>query len=118
MPSLLEYALEDFCFVDKSHVDDGYGGFISSFKDGAVFKADANFFTSSNSVIADKMTDSRNCTITTLKNVELQPYDIVKRLSDKCVFRVLSVGKDTETPKTAALNMRQVKAEVWVIPDE
>ena len=56
-------------------------------------------------------------TVTTAKNVNLQFHDVFKRLSDGKVFRVKTDGDDKKTPKSAGLNMRQVRAEEWTVVD-
>ena len=116
--SLLTEAYEPFVFMEKSLVPDGYGGYMRSWVPGTQFSATANFQQSSVANIADQMTERVNCTITTPKAVILDKFDVVKRLSDGQVFRVLSNGKDTKTPDSAALDMRQSKAELWEIPED
>ena len=116
--SLLTEAYEPFVFMEKSLAPDGYGGYMRRWTEGAKFQATANFQQSNVATIADQMTERVNCTITTPKSVTLDKFDVVKRLSDGQVFRVLSDGKDNKTPRSATLDMRQSKAELWEIPEE
>lgn len=117
--SLLESAYEPFVFVSKSFVPDGEGGMIPTWVDGTdTFPASADFATSSLAKIADKLTEKINCTITTPKSITLDYMDVIKRVKDGVYFRILSNGANTKTPESAALDMRQSKAEVWTPPDK
>lgn len=116
--SLLSEAYEPFVFMQKNLVPDGYGGYKRAWTQGAEFPAIANMPNSSVSTIADKMTERVNCTITTSRAISLDEFDVIKRLSDGQVFRILSNGKDKKTPKSAGLDMRQSNAELWEIPDD
>ena len=42
---------------------------------------------------------------------------MVRRASDGKIFRVTSDGDDKRTPRSAALNMRNVSAEEWIPND-
>ena len=67
--------------------------------------------------IAEKQGVTALYTITTKKNVNLQYHDVIRRKSDGKVFRITSDGDDKHTPDSAGLNMRQVTAEEWVLPN-
>ena len=56
-------------------------------------------------------------TFTTRKNIMLNNYDVLRRESDKKIFRVTSDGDDSFTPDSAGLNMRQVSCEEWRLPN-
>lgn len=113
--SLLESAFEHVVLLDKTTQPDGEGGFVSSWNDGAEFKAAITFDSSLQSKIAEKQGVTSLYTITTRKNINLQYHDVIRRKSDGKVFRVTSDGDDKFTPETASLDMRQVSAEEWVI---
>ena len=111
--SLLSEAMETCVMQDKTTEADGYGGFISTWRDGAEFKA---------AIVLDNSTEARIgavqgvtafYTITTEKAVNLQYHDVLKRVRDGKLFRVTSDGDDKATPASAMLNMRQVSAEEW-----
>ena len=115
--SLLSDAMEACQMIDKTTEEDGYGGFIPRWVLGATFQAAV--------VLDDSMTAQTALaegvtgvyTVTTAKNVNLQFHDVFKRLSDGKVFRVKTDGDDKKTPKSAGLNMRQVRAEEWAVVD-
>lgn len=115
--SLLDSAYEPFRFIEKRFSPDGEGGFIPTWSEGAEFKATADFATSSLSKIADALTEKVSCTITTSRTIVLEPMDVIQRISDGQYFRVTSDGKNKKTPVSASLDMRQVSAELWRLPD-
>lgn len=115
--SLLDSAMEAFAVLDKTTAPDGYGGFISVWTQGAEFKAAATFDTSIEARVAGVQGVTSLYTITTSKAINLQYHDVIKRLSDDKIFRITSDGDDKKTPKPATLDMRQVTAEEWSLPN-
>lgn len=115
--SLLSDAMENFQMMDKTTVDDGYGGFKPVWVPGAEFKAAVVYDDS----IAAQQALSEGVTgvytVTTGRNINLQFHDVFKRLSDGKIFRVKTDGDDKKTPRSAGLDMRQVRAEEWSIVD-
>lgn len=111
--SLLDEAFEKFTIIDKTTAPDGYGGVVISWKDGAEISAAAVLNSSAGAVVAQAITEKSTYTITTRKNVTLMFHDIIRRESDKKVFRITSDGDDMKTPDSANLNMRNVTAEEW-----
>ena len=116
--SLLENAMEDCVIMNKTIVDDGYGGYIPRYVDGVGFKAAIVLNNSMEARIAEQAGVTALYTITTSKALNLQYHDVFKRVSDGKIFRVTSDGDDKKTPASATLDMRQVSAEEWKIPDE
>lgn len=111
--SLLSQAMENCIMLDKTTVADGYGGFTTTWTDGAEFKAAIVLDNSMQARIAEQQGVTAMYTVTTGKAVNLQYHDVFKRLRDKKIFRVTSDGDDKKTPESASLNMRQVSAEEW-----
>lgn len=109
--SLLEEAMEPCVMLDKQTKDDGYGGFINTWVEGAQFNAAITFDTSIEARTA--MADGVHSvyTVTTTRNLTLQYNDVFRRIKDGKLFRVTSDGDDSYTPKSAGLDMRQVTAE-------
>lgn len=116
--SLLEAAYEDFVMLDKTTVPDGYGGFYATWTEGASFIAAATYDTSIEARTAAVQGVTSLYTITTPKSVTLEYHDVIKRISDEVIFRVTSDSKEKQTPPSASLNMRQVTAEKWELPNE
>lgn len=115
--SLLDEAMEDFTMIDKTTAPDGYGGTTTVWKDGAPIQATAVLNDSMQARIAEKQGVTALYTITTKKNINLQYHDVLRRESDGKIFRITSDGDDNKTPKSAGLNMRNVSAEEWVLPN-
>lgn len=114
--SLLEEAMDECRFLDKTRVPDGYGGVKIHWSNGAQFPAAITFDTSMQSRIAGAQGVSSRYTVTTRKDLTLEYHDVFKRIRDGKIFRVTSDGDDKATPASATLNMRQVTAEEWEIP--
>lgn len=116
--SLLSDAMETCVMLDKQTRSDGYGGYISTWVEGADFQAAITLDTSIEARTAEQAGVTALYTVTTKKTINLQYHDVFRRSSDKKVFRVKSDGDDKHTPKSATLNMRQVTAEEWELPNE
>ena len=104
--------------IDKTTTSDGYGGYITTWVEGAEFQAAIVLDSSMQARIAEQQGVTALYTITTKKVMNLQYHDVFKRSSDGKIFRVTSDGDDKKTPESAGLNMRQVSAEEWVLNDE
>ena len=117
MMSLLAEAMESCVLYNKSVVEDGYGGYKTVYSPGVTFQAAIVIDNSINAQVAMSSGSVGVYTVTTQKSFNLQYHDVFKRSSDDKVFRVLSDGDDKKTPKSAGLNMRQVNAEEWSIPN-
>lgn len=115
--SLLTEAMEKCTMMDKKTEPDGYGGYISNWVDGAAFDAAIIFNSSMEARVAEQQGVTSMYTVTTSKAMTLEYHDVFKRVSDGKVFRVTSDGDDNYTPKSATLDMRQVTAEEWSLPN-
>lgn len=115
--SLLDEAMEKCIYLDKTTAPDGYGGTTISWQEGAEFYAAIVFDTSMEARVADKQGMTSLYTITTRKNLTLEYHDVFRRLRDGKIFRVTSDGDDKHTPASANLDMRQVTAEEWSLPN-
>ena len=111
--SLLSEAMESCVMQDRATASDGYGGFTTSWSNGATFKAAIVLDSSLQARVAAVQGVTALYTVTTERNVNLQFHDVFKRASDGKVFRVTSDGDDKKTPASAGLNMRQVSCEDW-----
>lgn len=116
--SLLDEAMEDCRIINKRIIEDGYGGYITEYVDGAKFSAAIVLNSSMQAKIAEQQGVTGLYTVTTEKVLNLQYHDVFRRESDKKIFRVTSDGDDNKTPMSAGLNMRQVSAEEWSLPNE
>ena len=113
--SLLSAAMEKCVCLNKQTQADGYGGYITTWVEGARFDAAITFDTSIEARRAEAEGVSSLYTVTTSRALTLEYHDVFRRISDGKVFRVTSDGDDKFTPASTALDMRQVTAEEWVI---
>lgn len=115
--SLLSEAMEKCVLLNKTSAPDGYGGRVDTWVESDfTFDAAITFDTSMQARRADAEGVKSLYTVTTGKGTTLEYHEVFKRVSDDKVFRVTSDGDDKYTPASAALNMRQVTAEEWSIP--
>ena len=115
--SLVDAAMIDSNIMDKITEPDGRGGVITHYVEGAAIKVAYSFDTSTESRIGEKQGANNRYTLTTRRSVILQYHDVVKRSSDGKIFRVTSDGYDNYTPGSSSLDMRQVEAEEWSLPN-
>ena len=115
--SLLDESMETCVMLNKQTSADGYGGYITTWTEGASFNAAIVIDTSIEARAAEKQGVTSLYTVTTVKALTLEYHDVFKRVRDNKVFRVTSDGDDKYTPTSATLNMRQVTAEEWSLPN-
>ena len=115
--SLLQEAMEPCVRMDKTTEDDGYGGETTVWTDGAHFDAAIVYDSSIEARVAQAQGVTSTYTVTTTRDRVLQYHDVFRRYSDGKIFRVTSDGDDKHTPASATLNMRQVTAEEWSLPN-
>lgn len=115
--SLLSDAMETCTMLNKRTVDDGYGGYRTTWENGAQFSAAIVFDTSIEARRAEAEGVSSLYTVTTSRALTLEYHDVFRRLRDGKIFRVTSDGDDKYTPASTALDMRQVTAEEWELPN-
>ncbi len=116
--SLLDVMTTKCQMLDKTTVDDGMGGYTKQWVNGATFDAAISLDDSVQAQTAMAAGVKGVYTVTTKRNVNLQFHDVFRRLSDSKIFRVTTDGDDKKTPPTAGLDMRSVRAEEWVLPDD
>lgn len=115
--SLYDDAFTKCTFLTKTRVPDGYGGYSTVWTDGATFKAAITFDNSMEARKAEQAGVTSVYTVSTRKNLTLEYHDVFRRESDKKVFRVTSDGDDKFTPPSASIDMRQVSAEEFTLPN-
>lgn len=103
--------------LNKVTAADGYGGYVSTYTSGAAFQAAIVFDTSLEARRAEAQGVSSLYTVTTSRALTLEYHDVFRRVRDGKIFRVTSDGDDRFTPGSATLDMRQVTAEEWSLPN-
>ena len=109
--SLLIESFETFVIINKTTVPDGYGGTTTAYTEGVEIMGAMPWDNSFQGRIAQALTSQATYTLTVRKNVELDFHTILKRKRDGLYFRTTSGTEDHQTPKSAALNMRQYSVE-------
>lgn len=114
--SLLTDAFETCTMLHKTTQDDGYGGEVAAWVDGATFQAAITFDSSMEARVAQSQGVKSMYTVTTKRNKVLEYHEVFRRERDGKLFRVTSDGDDKFTPDSATLDMRQVTCEEWEVP--
>ncbi len=115
--SLLEEAMDSYIIMNKLQVDDGYGGVVTTWTEGARIKCAMQYNNSMEAKIAEAQGVKSVYTLTTTKDVILKHDTVLRRVSDGKIFRVTSNGEELKTPRSAGLDMRNVSAEEWELPN-
>lgn len=114
--SLIDDWKETCVLIEKKRLEDGEGGWVTTWEDGAQFVAAITFNSSMEARRAEKEGVTSLYTVTTDKNALLQYHDVFKRIRDGKIFRVTSDGDDIQTPERASFQFSQVTAEEWALP--
>lgn len=116
--SLLSDAMEPCVMLEKRSSPDGYGGRVDTWVESEYqFDAAITFNTSIEARRAEAEGVTSLYTVTTGRGITLEYHEVFKRIRDGKIFRVTSDGDDSFTPKAAMLDMRQVTAEEWTLPN-
>lgn len=116
--SLLEAFTDECIIMNKIQVNDGYGGFSTNWIEGATINC---------AIVENKTLEAEKAkimgvtsvyTVTTTRDIHLSYHDVIKRKTDGKLLRITSDGDDKYTPSIASLDMRQVTAEEWILPNE
>lgn len=109
--SLLEEAFEEFTVMNKSVVDDGYGGITTDWTEGATIRGAMVYNGSNEMRIAQALGSTASYVFTCKKDLLFDYHDVLKRVRDGQLFRFTNNSDDNRTPNSAGLNMRQYDAE-------
>lgn len=116
--SLLEQAFQKSFFMQEFTSPDGRGGEHNEKAETGPIYVAYSYNTSTQERTADKQGAKNIVTLTTKKDTVLKYHDVIKRAKDGKIFRVISSdARENQTPETASLNMRQVEAEEWSLPN-
>lgn len=111
----------DVVKLDEVSVSDGEGGFITEYREGAPFTAtitpDASLTSAIKATkVAQKESETKRYKVSTPINAKLRQGDIIKRLEDGILFRIIMTSD--ETAKISTLRFNLAKAEEWEMPRE
>lgn len=113
--SLLDEAFEKFTIMNKVRTDDGYGGVVTTWTEGATVEGAMVLSNSPEIITAQAMGATNIYVLTVRKDTLFDYHDVIKRQSDNKIFRVTTDSDDLKTPASASLNMRQYNCEAWTL---
>lgn len=116
--SLVDISKENYILLKSVSVPDGRGGKRKSWVDGDIFKAAITYNNSLDAKKAQTLGVKDLYTVTTTKDINLKYHDVFRSEINGDIFRVTTKGDYNKTPKPAGLNMRQVDAEEWTLPED
>ena len=116
--SLVDISKENYILLHRVTVSDGRGGTKKSWEDGEAFRAAITYNNSLEAKKAQTLGVKDLFTVTTTKDITLNYHDVFRSETNGDIFRVTTKGEYNKTPKTAGLNMRQVSAEEWDLPED
>jgi uncharacterized protein YbjQ (UPF0145 family) len=107
---------ETFYRMTPTEVDDGEGGKIKSYVQGATLTAALFCNQSLEALKAMAQGVTSIYTLNFDKSITLAYDEYIKRASDNAIFRITSKPDDNQTPSVTALNRRTATAERTVLP--
>lgn len=113
--SLLDDAFEGFTILDRVTHDDGYGGVVTEWTEGAQISGALVYDSSTQMKVAQALGSTSAYTLTVRKNVNLDYHMVLRRDSDGKIFRVMANSDENKTPDSAHLNMLQYAMEEWTL---
>lgn len=116
--SLLDEYSDEYIIQDKITQSDGYGGYIATYKDGATIKGALALASESEVKTAEARGEKVTHVMLIDKSISLDYHTVLKRKSDKKIFRVTAKGDESYTPSSSRLNKRKISCEEWEIPSE
>ena len=114
--SLLTQMMEDCIFLNKTHVDDAYGGYKPTYTDGVSFKAAIAKNASPEQQVAEQQGVAESFTVVVSDRFSLDYHDVFKRVSDGAIFRVTSRTQDSTAHPASTVRIAKVTAERWELP--
>lgn len=103
--------------LNKNLVDDGEGGMITSWTEGAHFYGAVVLEDSTEMLIAQAQGVAGRYSVTVDKRTRLPWHTVFRRQADGAVFRI-TTKDETVAPKTSTIETRVLRAEDYVIPDD
>ena len=116
--SLLDAYSDDYVILNKTTVDDGYGGYKIVWSDGATIKGALAPASQVEVTTAGAMGEKTTHTLVVNKSILLDYHDVLRRVSDGIYFRVTNTDGGTYTPNSSNLDLRKYRLELWELPSE
>lgn len=113
--ALKDYLSTEFVILDKNSVPDPMGGVLYVYTEGAAFKGAAVANTTTEMRIAQQSGAKQLYTLVVDKKVQLERDQIIRRVSDKAIFRITTPTSDMTAPAHAANQFSQAGMERVVL---
>ena len=113
--NLLTQMMEECRILNRSRVDDEFGGYKETWTDGAKFLAAIAKNNSAEQLVAEQQGVSESFTVVVDQTMALDYHDVFKRLSDNSIFRVTSRTVDSTAHPRSTVKIAKVTAERWVL---
>ena len=110
---LYERMMDDCVMMDKVSTPDGIGGFTRSWTEGAPLKASIEKQSANQITVAEQDDYGVRYLVTTNRNTLLDFHDVIKRVEDGAIFRIVVPSADKKTPQVATFSFAQAEAERW-----
>lgn len=110
-------AYGEHVILDKHTENDGEGGIITVWTEGASFMAAVMLDNSIEMRTAQAQGVQGNYTVTTVKPIRLPWHTVFRRVSDGQIFRVTSHDEQA-APTVSTIQTRIVTAEEWELPTD
>lgn len=110
--TLLEERMEDFCILDKTTTEDGFGGVAIVYKEGARFPAVATQLQSEEMEVAYQEGQKRIYAIFCKPIANLEKDMRIKRMKDGLVFRVNADPDPNQTVSFSDIPLHRTTMEV------
>ena len=117
--SLLLDAMENCIMLNKITENDGYGGYITTYTEGAEFNAAITLNTSISARVAEKQESIGRYDVLYPKYLNLEYHDVFRRVKDGKIFRVTENGGEVKAPNTASAEIKglaKVSVEQYTLP--
>ncbi len=114
--TLLDGMMTECRMMDRTTLDDPYGGTIDAYVPGARFQATIRKDSSTEAIIAEKNGLSEIFTVVVSKRMRLRQNDVIRREKDQQIFRITSDTLDSEAPDASTVKITKCTAERWTLP--
>lgn len=114
--SLIDSMSTACTMLDRTTQSDSVFGMVTTYRDGAKFRAAIGKDSSMEARLAEKQGVTEVYSVIVKRGFPLQYHDVFRRDSDGAIFRVTSNITDSEAPDVSTVQIGKVTAERWVLP--
>lgn len=108
---ILDFLDDEFVFMEKRRIPDGFGGFVYEWYEGETFYGKAVRKRGNDLIIAQQQGAKEVYKIISVEGVLLNKEDYIKRKADNAMFQITSDSYDGTPPGTSEIKCVMVYAE-------